>query len=523
MATYRGTNGNDTVNGSVFTNNTFLDFGLGADIINGGALNDRIQVKYFDAKLDAINGGTGTDTVDLSIMQLATQGTSLKIILGEGSSTGYISTSYFAGSLGSLGFYTKTLANLTSIENITGSRYADNITGNKAANILDGGFGNDTIHGGGGNDTLFGGEGNDILNGGTGKNSVNGGIGDDHITHTLDRPTLSGDRDYIDGGEGTDTLYIDFGGRTYEKVTISLSTEFAPSQNGFPEPDRSIDTGFISSTYSLNSSTTRINGEAVITGIENVVGSSGDDIIIGDRNGNILRGGDGDDLLSGETGLDKLFGDAGNDTFEAWNDGAPDTIDGGSGIDTIDYSRSTKQVIVSLQEGTASVLGDMFNFVLEDTISNVENIIGSKLNDYIRGNAVGNELFGGDGNDTILGYDGDDIIDGGRGADKMTGGVGADIFRLWNFTEDSGPDRITDFQTGVDKIDLSGFFSRQDENHWINDDALEAEFIGNGQFTGGYQVRTFIENGITVVQFTTGLEIIEVDVQGQVFESDFIY
>ncbi len=228
-------------------------------------------------------------------------------------------------------------------------------------------------------------------------------------------------------------------------------------------------------------------------------------------------------LLSAETGMDQLFGDAGNDTFESWNDGAPDTIDGGSGIDTIDYSRSTKQVIVSLQEGTASMLGDLFNFVLEDTILNVENIIGSKLNDYIRGNAVDNELFGGDGNDTILGYDGDDIINGGRGADKMIGGNGADIFRLWDFTDNSGPDRITDFQTGEDKIDLSGFFSRQDENHWINDDAFEAEYIGSSQFTGGYQVRTVIDNGITIVQFTTGLEMIEIEVQGQVFESDFIY
>ncbi len=127
MTTYTGTNGNNTVNGTLFSNNAYLDFGLGADIITGGVRNDKILINYLDAKRDIFDGGAGTDTIDLSVMQLATQGSSLKIVLDEGFKTGSISTTYFSGGLGSWGFQTTVLANLISIENITGSRYADTI------------------------------------------------------------------------------------------------------------------------------------------------------------------------------------------------------------------------------------------------------------------------------------------------------------------------------------------------------------------------------------------------------------
>lgn len=51
----------------------------------------------------------------------------------------------------------------TSIENLTGSAYADSLYGNSLANIIDGGAGNDTLTGGTGNDTLLGGDGTDTV------------------------------------------------------------------------------------------------------------------------------------------------------------------------------------------------------------------------------------------------------------------------------------------------------------------------------------------------------------------------
>ena len=63
-------------------------------------------------------------------------------------------------------------------------------------------------------------------------------------------------------------------------------------------------------------------------------------------------------------------------------------------------------------------------------------------------------LAGGAGAERILGGAGNDIVMDGAGSDTLTGGTGADIFVL---TADGAPDVITDFQPGIDRIDLSGW------------------------------------------------------------------
>jgi Ca2+-binding RTX toxin-like protein len=50
--------------------------------------------------------------------------------------------------------------------------------------------------------------------------------------------------------------------------------------------------------------------------------------------------------------------------------------------------------------------------------------------------------------------DGKDTLSCGTGYDTLTGGTNADVF-LFAAT-DAGPDRITDFQKGTDRIQLSG-------------------------------------------------------------------
>jgi serralysin len=70
---------------------------------------------------------------------------------------------------------------LISIENLTGSAFADILTGNNGDNMLSGGAGNDLLTGGLGQDTLTGGAGNDVFD----FNSV------------ADTPTGPGARDII--------------------------------------------------------------------------------------------------------------------------------------------------------------------------------------------------------------------------------------------------------------------------------------------------------------------------------------
>jgi hypothetical protein len=56
----------------------------------------------------------------------------------------------------------------STIENLTGSSYADKLFGTDTANIINGGAGNDAVDGLAGNDVIIGGLGDDQINGGTG-------------------------------------------------------------------------------------------------------------------------------------------------------------------------------------------------------------------------------------------------------------------------------------------------------------------------------------------------------------------
>jgi len=99
---------------------------------------------------------------------------------------------------------------------------------------------------------------------------------------------------------------------------------------------------------------------------------------------------------------------------------------------------------------------------------------GTSGNDRLTGTAAADRINGLAGNDTINGGGGNDTITGGIGVDVMTGGAGADTFVFLSF-RDSAPnqpgvvgnggfvadqglgkrDIITDFVSGVDRIDLS--------------------------------------------------------------------
>ena len=61
-----------------------------------------------------------------------------------------------------------------------------------------------------------------------------------------------------------------------------------------------------------------------------------------------------------------------------------------------------------------------------DTLSGIENLIGSDFADKLTGDGVANDLFGCDGNDSLYGGGGDDRLSGDEGADLLDGGAGID-------------------------------------------------------------------------------------------------
>lgn len=79
--------------------------------------------------------------------------------------------------------------------------------------------------------------------------------------------------------------------------------------------------------------------------------------------------------------------------------------------------------------------------------------------DSTSGTSGSDMLVGRGGNDRLSGGSGNDIILDGVGSDTMTGGSGADTFVL---SADGARDRITDFDTQVDTLDLGDWFMFND-------------------------------------------------------------
>lgn len=83
-----------------------------------------------------------------------------------------------------------------------------------------------------------------------------------------------------------------------------------------------------------------------------------------------------------------------------------------------------------------------------------QTLVAAAQGQSLTGTAGGDVLIGGVGTDRLAGGGGDDILRDGGGGDTLTGGGGADIFVL---AHDGMRDTISDFQPGVDRIDLSAW------------------------------------------------------------------
>lgn len=99
--------------------------------------------------------------------------------------------------------------------------------------------------------------------------------------------------------------------------------------------------------------------------------------------------------------------------------------------------------------------------------NNRDNVLtGGNRNDTINGRGGNDRIDGGAGNDIMNGGDGNDVLISNAGNDVMTGGSGADTFVFG--PRSSGTITITDFQNGVDHIDLRslGFDANGESPDW---------------------------------------------------------
>ncbi|QGW76574.1 matrixin family metalloprotease [Pseudomonas alkylphenolica] len=120
----------------------------------------------------------------------------------------------------------------------------------------------------------------------------------------------------------------------------------------------------------------------------------------------------------------------------------------GGGNDTLDFSGFTQNQKINLNEASFSDVGGMIGNISIAKGVAVENAIGGSGNDLLIGNALANALKGGAGNDIIYGAGGGDQLWGGAGSDTF-------VFAASSDSAPGAPDRIMDFVSGQDKIDLS--------------------------------------------------------------------
>jgi Ca2+-binding RTX toxin-like protein len=209
--------------------------------------------------------------------------------------------------------------------------------------------------------------------------------------------------DYIDGGKGWDMLdYTSYRGRL--SITLQDKGESLVYGDG-------------------------VHRDTLVS-IEQIVGGSGNDYFVGNKANNVFSGGAGHDYFVASSGYD--------------------TYNGDDGYDLVDFSRIGTGITFKIEDksGATRVYGGDGSY---DVLISIENVIGTKYNDVIRGGGEDNYFRGLGGNDTLIGGASGDVLDGGAGNDRLTGGKGADIFE---FNGKFGHDVITDFNAKGDHHDV---------------------------------------------------------------------
>lgn len=277
------------------------------------------------------------------------------------------------------------------------------------SNVLEGTADADNIVGQELADQLYGKADDDFLYGKEGNDTLNGGPGND----------------YLDGGAGE----IDFA--SYADATSGVSATLTGS-TGTAECSEGNDT---------------------LVNIEGLIGSNYADTLIGDDGENVFK-----PLLSTDFVAD----------FPTLN---RDYVDGKDGKDWIQFDTLSKSLYLDLNTNSA-VIHDGTDLTGTEIsalhIYNIENVVGTDVDDFIRGDGEDNILMGGDGNDTLKGEGGIDTIsyegsETGIKVDLSTGSGqvyhGSDVDKFYNIEAIIGSnvaDTITSSCTQNDTIQGGG-------------------------------------------------------------------
>ncbi|MFH2091932.1 MAG: putative Ig domain-containing protein [Pseudomonadota bacterium] len=235
---------------------------------------------------------------------------------------------------------------LTDIQTAYGSEFDDTIAGTDADNSLYGEDGNDTLFGLDGNDKLYGGSGTDILDGG---DIIEGSAHNNMAVYALDPNGITATINWDDGSSTMGGTVVDGWGDTDTLLNI---------------------TGIIGSVH-----------DDTLTVVSNSVSASHDWHWM-------LSGGEGNDTLTGTTNVDEIT------AADYYND--PTAVN-------VHLSGDNPETLNQTEDGYAiDGWGD------NDTLNNINMVVGSQFGDTLVGNAQANVFFGAQGADTYEGLGGND-------------------------------------------------------------------------------------------------------------------
>ncbi len=435
--TVTGGGGNDTVSGGTGSDRYVHNLGDGFDsVIQTSGDSASLDTAFLGSPAFDINWSRdGNDLLIASAIDGLYEYTLTGYLRIVGQYSGTVDPlDYFEADLPNDGGYTFGGAEFSRIYTPVG------LTGNDQGiytELVNGGSANDTITGGGGfQDYLYGYAGDDVITGSSlspmsgfvTSDAIRGGTGNDSIYGLDGNDRLRGDEndDYLDGGNGSDTAEYH---SSPDGVTVTLMTPGTPQ---FTSTSQGTDT---------------------LVNIENLRGSTHNDVLTGDNNANSLRGNSGDDVLSGLGGNDSVRGEDGNDTLDggigndrleggAGNDSlfggdGNDSLIGGGGVDTAVFANpyasytvvTGGNVTISGGDGTDILQGITYAAFSDLTVivgAPTSTVTGTSGNDLLTGTEASDTIYGLGGNDTIYGLGSGDYLDGGADNDIIYGGGGND-------------------------------------------------------------------------------------------------
>lgn len=470
-----GERGNDRLHGGP-GDDDYLNSGLGDDTVDGGSGNgDHViggvgndQLSGAPGNGDVLEGDLGTDTIaggpgTDDVASYARAGQSAVYPGGIG-----VHVDLAAGTASGDGEDT-----LSGIEDVAGTSFADTLVGDTEPNKLYGGGRADELIGAGAGDAAFGGTGLDLcravataesceLGGGRADNAADEAALFEFEEQPPPPPTFEVD---LPGGPDTGDLtgIVEHGVNLVEKQGFQVHVAFlggtwVVTEQGLPMAVGAGCSLLGPETASCPIATTPTGllldgGEgADLLAVEPSVPATVSARLIGGNGADTLAGGAGDDSLDGSSGPgngDQLYGGPGDDALTDGSvlgggggsdlliaDPCGETIDGGPGIDSVSFARSSYEGVEATLGGTAGIApsGDFPGGCPTEhggpppsqISGSVERIEGSPNHDVLTGDDGPNVILGRGGDDEIDGAGGDDFLVGGGGRDAIYGKAGAD-------------------------------------------------------------------------------------------------